>query len=133
MDLQESIDLFLSGAPHAVVGAAQDRSKYGNKVLRAYLQKNRAVYAVNPNADVVEGLKAYPTLADLPEAVHGVSIITPPRVTEAVVAQAGELGIKNIWMQPGAESDSAMESARRLGMNVIGGGPCVLVILGYRE
>ena len=133
MNLQECIDEFLNGVPHAVVGASQDRSKYGNKVLRAYLQTNRTVYPVNPTADLVEGLKAYPTLADLPEAVHGVSIITPPRVTETVVEQAGELGIKNIWMQPGAESGSAMESAERLGMNVIAGGPCLLVILGYRE
>ena len=133
MDLQECIDEFLNGAPHAVVGASQDRSKYGNKVLRAYLQNSRAVHPVNPTADEVEGLKAYPTLADLPEALHGISIITPPRVTETVVERAGELGIKNIWMQPGAESDSAIESAKRLGMNVIGGGPCLLVILGYHE
>jgi predicted CoA-binding protein len=131
--MQQRIDGFLDGAPHAVVGASQDRSKYGNKVLRAYLQTNRTVYPVNPTTDVIEGLKAYPTLADLPETVHGVSIITPPRVTEKVVEQAGELGIRNIWMQPGAESDSAMELAESLGMNVIGGGPCVLVILGYRE
>ncbi len=133
MDLQECIDEFLNGAPHAVVGASQDRSKYGNKVLRAYLQNNRAVYPINPTADEVEGLKAYPTLADLPEAVHGISIITTPRVTDTIVDQAGDLGIKNIWMQPGAESESAMELGRRLGMNVIGGGPCLLVVLGYRE
>lgn len=133
MNLQQRIDSFLNGAPHAVVGASQDRSKYGNKVLRAYLQNKRAVYPINPTADEVEGLKAYPSLADLPEAVHGVSIITPPRVTETVVEQAGKLGIKNVWMQPGAESSSAMESGERLGMNVIGGGPCLLVILGYRE
>ena len=133
MNSQESIDEFLNGAPHAVVGASQDRSKYGNKVLRAYLQTNRTVYPVNRTADMVEGLKAYPSLADLPEAVYGVSIITPPRVTETVVEQAGKLGIRNIWMQPGAESDSAIESAEKLGMNVIGGGPCLLVVLGYRE
>jgi len=133
VDLQECIDEFLNGAPHAVVGASQDRSKYGNKVLRTYVQTNRSVYPINPTADLVEGLKAYPTLADLPEAVHGISIITPPRVTETIVEQAGELGIKNVWMQPGAESDSAMELAERLEMNVIGGGPCLLVVLGYRE
>ena len=133
MTLEEKIKAFLDGRPHAVVGASTDRSKYGNKVVRAYLQNNRAVYPVNRAANVVEGLKAYPTLADLPEAVHGISIITPPRVTETVVERAGELGIKKIWMQPGAGSDSAMESAKRLGLNIIGGGPCLLVVLGYRE
>ena len=133
MTLEEKIDRFLGGSPHAVVGASQDRSKYGNKVLRAYLQKNRAVFAVNPNADEVEGQQAYPNLASLPTPVHGISVITPPDVTDAIVEQAGELGIANIWMQPGAESETAIQRAQELGMNVIAGGPCALVILGYHE
>ena len=133
MDQQERTDEFLDGAPHAVVGASQDRSKYGNKVLRAYLQTNRSVYPVNPSAAEVEGLRAYPSLAGLPEKVHGISVITPPSVAESIVEQADELGIKNIWMQPGAESDAAIRRAERLGMNVIAGGPCLLVVLGYRE
>ncbi len=53
------IDAFLAGTSHAVVGASPDRSKYGNRVLRAYLQNNRKVWAVNPNADEVEGV-AFP-------------------------------------------------------------------------
>ena len=133
MTLEEKIDRFLGGSPHAVVGASQDRSKYGNKVLRAYLQKNRAVFAVNSNADEVEGQQAYPNLTSLPTPVHGISVITPPDVTEAIVEQAGELGIANIWMQPGAESETAIQRAQELGMNVIAGGPCALVILGYHE
>ena len=133
MDTQERIDKFLRGAPHAVVGASQDRSKYGNKILRAYQQNQRNVYPVNPNADEIEGLKAYSDLASLPENVHGISIITPPDVTENIVGQAGKLGIKNIWMQPGAESESAIRQAQELRMNVIAGGPCLLVVLGYRE
>ena len=60
-------------------------------------------------------------------------VITPPKVTEAVVEEAGRLGIKHLWMQPGAESDAAVSRARELGMNVISGGPCVLVVLGFRE
>ena len=131
--LQSRIDAFLDGRPHAVVGASPDRSKYGNKVLRAYMQKNRPAFPVNPSATEVEGLTAYKDLASLPEPVHGVSIITPPPVTEKIVEQAGRLGIKHIWMQPGAESDKAISRAKELGINVIGGDACVLVVLGYRE
>lgn len=133
MKIQEQIDNFLKGAPHAVVGASRDRSKYGNKVLRAYLQNNRPVFAVNPNANEVEGVPAFPDLASLPESVHGISVITPPKVTEEIVRQAAELDIKNIWIQPGAESEAAVSSAEELGMNVIAGGPCALVVLGFRE
>ena len=133
MTVQQQIEAFLSGTPHAVVGASPLRKKYGNKVLRAYLQSQRAVYPIHPNAEEVEGLPAHPDLASLPETVHGLSIITPPRVTEQVVAQAAQLGIRHLWMQPGAESDSAVELAQQAGMNVIWGGPCILVVLWFRE
>ena len=88
----QNIGEFLTGSPHAVVGASRDRSKYRNEVLRVYLQQNRPVFPVNPNLDEVEGLPAYANLASIPESVHGISVITPPHVTEAVVEEAGELG-----------------------------------------
>jgi predicted CoA-binding protein len=133
MVFEDRIEKFLAGSPHAVVGASTDRAKYGNKVLRAYLQNKREVYPVNPNAAAVEGLTAYPDLMALPVVPHGISIITPPEVTEGIVVQAVELGIEHIWMQPGAESDEAVRRAEAAGINVIHSGPCLLVVLGYRE
>ncbi len=116
-----------------MVGASTDRGKYGNKVLRAYQQSEREAYPINPRATVIEGSKAYPDLASLPVKVHGISVITPPAVTERIVEEAAALGIGHVWMQPGAESDKAVQRARELGMNVIAGDACVLVVLGYRE
>ena len=129
----ERIEDFLAAGPWAVVGASRDRAKYGNKVLRAYLQNDREVYPVNPNSEAVEGLETFPDLASLPQPVHGISVITKPDVTESIVEQAAELGVKNIWMQPGAESEKAAKRAEQLGMIVIAGGPCALVTLRYRE
>ncbi len=133
MDVQARIDAFLAGSPHAVVGASQDRAKYGNKVLRVYQQHARPVFPVNPKADEIEGLTAYADLASLPEKVHGISIITPPQVTAAIVEQAHQLGIAHLWLQPGSENDAIVARAEALGLNVIAGGPCLLVVLGYRE
>ncbi len=133
MTIEERTQRFLDGSPFAVVGASTNREKYGNKVLRVYQQTGRAVYPINPRADEIEGLKAYPDLASLPEAVHGISVITPPKVTESVVKQAAKLGIKNIWMQPGAESERAVQMAEEAGINVFGGDACILVVLGYHE
>jgi predicted CoA-binding protein len=130
---REAIDDFLSGEPFAVVGASRDRAKYGNKVLRCYLQNGRRAFPVNPHEREVEGLSAFPDLASLPEPVHGVSIITPPHVTEAVVEEAAAAGVLRLWMQPGAESARAVRRAQELGLSVIAGGPCLLVALGYRE
>jgi predicted CoA-binding protein len=130
---QERIDAFLAGARFAVVGASRDRAKYGNKVLRAYRQNDREVVAVNPNADEIENVRSYPSLAALPAGVHGVSIITPPPVTAAVIDEAVALGIGHLWLQPGAEDDEAIERARAAGVNIIAHGPCALVVMGYRE
>ncbi len=123
-DTQQQIEAFLEGTPHAVVGASRDRAKYGNKVFRAWLQNNRRVYPVNPGAGPVEGHESFPDLASLPEPVHGISVITPPAVTESIIRQAGQLGIQHVWLQPGAESDAALKLASQLGMNLIAGGPC---------
>ncbi|MBX3388614.1 MAG: CoA-binding protein [Phycisphaeraceae bacterium] len=132
-DLQSRIEGFLSGSPFAVVGASADRAKYGNKVLRCYLQNGRVAIPVNPSAAEIEGLRTFANLRSIPERVHAVSIITPPPVTERIVEEAGELGIKHIWMQPGAESAKAIGQAQESGMNVIASGACVLVVLGFRE
>lgn len=130
---QQRIEQFLNGSPHAVVGASRDRSKIGYRVLQSYLQNDRRAYPVNPNADKIDGLETYRDLSSLPETPHGVSVITPPDVSETIVEQAGEIGVKNIWFQPGAESEHAISRAEELGMNVIAGGPCILVVLGYRS
>jgi uncharacterized protein len=131
--MNETIDAFLAGDSFAVVGASTDRNKYGNKVLRSYVQAGRRVFPVSPNADEVEGLKCYPDLASLPERVHGVSIVTPPKVTESIVEQAAEQDISYLWMQPGAESAKAIERGAELGLTLIHSGPCVLVAQGFRE
>lgn len=129
----ERVRSFLASGPFAVVGASTDRSKYGNMVLRCYLQHGHEVYPINARAEQVEGLKAYPGLAALPVTARAISVITPPAVTERVVQEAAAAGVAHIWMQPGAESDAAVAAAEALGMNVIAGGPCLLVVLGYRE
>jgi predicted CoA-binding protein len=129
----ERIQSFLAAGTFAVVGASTDRSKYGNKVLRCYQQHGREVYPINPKAQEVEGLKAYASLAALPTKVSAISVITPPEATERVVHEAHAAGVKHIWMQPGAESQEAIRTAESLGLNVIAGGPCLLVVLGYHE
>jgi uncharacterized protein len=133
MSSQSKIQSFLAGKRFAVAGASTDRSKYGNKVLRVYQQNKMDVVPINPTATEVEGLTAYPNLASAPGPFDGVSIITPPKVTERVVDEALRLGIKHIWMQPGAESELAIQAAEAAGASVIAHGPCILVSLRYRD
>lgn len=132
-DSDDRVTRFLASGPFAVVGASRHRAKYGNKVLRAYLQRGMPVFAVNPNCSEVEGMHAYPDLASLPEPVASISIITPPPVTERIIHEAAAAGVRHLWMQPGAESPVAIERARRYGLEVIADGTCFLVVSGFRE
>lgn len=130
---EQNIEAFLAGDSFAVVGASSDRAKYGNKVLRSYIQAGRRVFPINPKAGEIEGQKAYPDIASLPAPVHGISIVTPPAVTEDIVEQAAAAGIRYLWMQPGAESAAAIERAEALGLTLIHSGPCALVAQGFRD
>ena len=131
--IENQIKLFLQSPAFAVVGASSDRAKYGNKVLRCYLQQGKTVYPVNPKDESIEGLPSVPSVRDLPDDVKSISIITPPAITEQIVLDAIKKGINNIWMQPGAESDKAIQNCVDHKINIIAGGPCILVILGYKE
>ncbi len=133
MDVPARIKKFLDAPAFGVVGASSNREKYGNKVLRCYQQKKMKVWAVNPRESSVEGAPTVASVADLPSDVQSISIITPPPVTEQVVQQAIAKGIRNVWMQPGAESPKAIEACEKAGVNVIGDGSCALVVLGYHE
>jgi predicted CoA-binding protein len=88
---------------------------------------------VNPRVAEVEGRPSFPSLRELPERARAVSVITPPEVTENVVEDARAAGAEFVWMQPGAESATAVRRAEELGLTVIAGGPCLLVALGFRD
>jgi predicted CoA-binding protein len=130
---QEQIDAFLAAEKYGVAGASADRAKYGNKVLRCYLQNGKQVIPVNPKEQSIEGIKCVATVADLPADVVSLSVITPPAITEKVVEEAIIGGIKNIWMQPGASSPAAVARCKEAGINVIADGSCILVVLGYHD
>jgi predicted CoA-binding protein len=133
MEAQAMIDEFLLGETYAVAGASTDRGKYGNKVFRCYQQAGKAVIPLNPRADEVEGVECIRDLSELPVEVYGLSIITPPRVTETLVEEAARAGVKRLWVQPGAEFEGISERCEALGISCIFGGPCLLVVLGFRE
>ena len=124
-----NIEVFLNASTFAVAGASQDRSKYGNKIFRAIVASGRTVYPLNPTSVEVESQTAFATISELPVVPESLSIVTPPHVTRLVIQQAIAAGVKNIWMQPGAEDDQASQAAREAGLNVIDDGSCILVLL----
>ena len=77
-------------------------------IYRDLKAKGYRVYPVNPTRDTVDGDTAYRGLGDLPETPDIVNIVVPPQRTLRVLDRAEELGIKNIWVQPGAEDEAVM-------------------------
>jgi len=124
---------FFTSTAYAVVGASNNRNKFGNKVLRCYLQQNKKVYPVNPHEKMIEGVACVQQIADLPDNVKSISVVTPPAVTEMIVEQAIKKGVQNIWMQPGAESALAIQNCKQHNINVISGGACILKEFGFHE
>lgn len=129
-----NIDQFLSSPAFGVIGVSKKREKYGNKVLRCYLQHHKIIYPIHPIETNIEGVNCLKNIADLPEEVESLSMITPPSLTEKLMEQIIKIPhLKNIWMQPGAESLKAVELAQKNKLNIIYGGPCILVSLGYKD
>lgn len=117
--VEQRIQDFINRRVWAVVGVSHDPAKYGHRIFRDLRATGYVVYGVNPKGGQVDGQTLYRSLADLPEKVEVVDIVVPPQVTEGVVKEAHRLGLTRIWMQPGAESEAAIEWAEAHGMEVV--------------
>jgi hypothetical protein len=113
----------------AVLGASRDRRKYGNKAVRAYVESGYTVYPVNPKEESIEGLKAYPNLAAIPTAVDFVSLYVPPAVGLQSLPAIAAKKPKEVWLNPGSESDEIIDAAADLHLRMIVG--CSIVTLGF--
>lgn len=131
--MSDKIEEFLGSKIFAVVGASKDPTKYGYKVFVALKSSGREVFPLNPNASEIDGAKVFADLASLPQVPDALSLVTPPSVTRQVVQQAIALGVKILWMQPGAEDAQASHAARDAGLTVIDDGSCVLVALALES
>jgi len=102
----------------AVVGASRDPEKFGHRVFKDLLEAGYEVYPVNPRAEEILGRRCYPDLRSLPKRPDVVVFVVPPAVTERLARDCVELGVRYVWMQPGAESEKAVEELEAAGVKV---------------
>jgi predicted CoA-binding protein len=131
--IEQLVHDFLSQKSIAVVGVSDQRETGCNKNYKKFKANGYRVYAVNPHISMYEGDLCYPDLKSIPERPDAVFIMTNPRVTEEIVRQCVDLGIKHVWMhclmgtKPGlgagktSVSQSAVEMCRANGISVIPG------------
>lgn len=129
--MNEAVQEMTQARTFAVAGASTNTEKYGYKCYRALRQAGKTVYPVNPRAAAIDGDTCYPSVAALPETPEVVIVVIPPALTEKLIDELAAAGVKNVWMQPGAESHEAIRKAEAAGIRVTAGGPCILVQLRY--
>lgn len=110
----------------AVVGATDDSSKYGSVIYRDLKRKGFEVYPVNPGRETVDGDTAYDSLESLPVTPTIVNIVVPPQATLKVIQKAKEMGLNNVWVQPGAESPEVMTYLNEHGFSYLANA-CIMV------
>lgn len=103
----------------AVIGASNNRAKFGNKAVRAFVQQGYAVYPVHPSEPRIEGLPAYRTIRDIPVRPQRVSVYVRPSVLLQILPDIAARGCDELWLNPGTESDEVLTEAVGLGLNVV--------------
>ena len=127
LTMQEAATQFLANKRIAVTGVSRTAKNHGaNTVFNRLRERGYDVFAVNPNADQVEGTHSYHDLKSIPGGIDAVVIATAPHNAEGTMRECDELGIKQVWMHrgPGAGSvsETATEYGRGRGITVIDGG-----------
>ncbi len=103
----------------AIIGASANRSKFGNKSVRAYLKQGFQVFPVNPSEETIEGIPVFRSVVDIPEDLDRVSVYLPPQVTLTVLDDIAKKGTKELFLNPGSESTEVIERARELGLEPV--------------
>jgi predicted CoA-binding protein len=112
----------------AVIGASHDRRKFGNKAVRAFLNRGYQVVPVNPCYREIEGLVAYASVLDVPFEIDIATLYLPPEVGERVVVEVVAKRIRELWLNPGADGSRVLERARALGLEPSVG--CSIIAIG---
>jgi predicted CoA-binding protein len=103
----------------AVIGASNDRKKFGNKAVRAYIENDYKVFPVNPREEKIEGIKAYRAIGEIEEPVEIVSLYVPPAVGLKMLDSIAAMKPQEVWLNPGSESDELIEAAADLKLRVV--------------
>ncbi|MDD3296472.1 MAG: CoA-binding protein [Candidatus Omnitrophica bacterium] len=119
--MENLIKSFFEQKTFVIAGSFRDETKYAYKILKILIKKGRQVYPVNPGISEVEGLRCYKNISDIPFEIDGVSLVTPPAISEQLLKQCLEKHVKIVWFQPGAESEAAIKSCRDNSIKAIHG------------
>jgi hypothetical protein len=124
MSLKTKTQNFLNQKRIAVAGVRSTQDDAANGIFRKLRDEGYEVFPVNPSVETVEGVTCYPNVQSIPGGVEGVVIVTSPKVTEQVVRDCAEAGVRSVWMHRSignSVSDDAVQFCEDSGIDVIAG------------
>src|ERR1043166_3208469 len=96
----------------AIIGASSDKRKFGNRAMRAFQRQGYTVYPINPHEKRIEGLQAYQSVLDVPRPIDMAAFYVPAEIGEQVIEEVARKQIREVWLNPGSESDELIRLAR---------------------
>ena len=112
----------------AVIGASNDRAKFGNKAVRSYRAHGHSVFPVNPHETRIEGERVYRSILDIPVDLDTTLVYLPPATTLEVLPDIARKGPGQLYLNPGSEDAEVVAAAKRLGLDPILA--CSIVAIG---
>ncbi len=124
--MNAAIQDFISGHRIAIAGASRKPNKFGNAAFKELKARGYEVFLLHPEAKELEGAPCYASLAALPQKVDGMLVSVPAGQGEKLLREAAANGVRNVWLQAGAESPELLALGSELGLNLVSG-KCVLM------
>lgn len=124
--MEQAVQDFVQGKNIAVVGVSRQGKKFGNLACAELKKRDYQVFVVHPTAREIDGMPCYPSLTALRGRVDGVLVSVPASQAESVLREAAAMGVRNVWLQQGAESPDVLTLGRTLNLNLVHN-KCVLM------
>ncbi len=124
--MNQAIQDFIQSRRIAIVGVSRSGQKFGNKIYVELKERGYQVFIVHPQAQEIAGEACYPSLAALRGKIDGVVICVQPEQSGQALREAVQAGVKNIWLQQGAQSPEVLALAGQLGVTPVAG-KCIMM------
>jgi len=116
---RQTIEEIIGSKEVAIAGVSRNPKKFGNVVYKTLIEKGFTVYPINPNAEIIDGTKTYPSVSELPDKVKNLVVLLKPSDVTPVVEQAIQKGIDKIWLQQGSTNKEAIEKAKEANIEMV--------------
>jgi hypothetical protein len=124
--MDTAIQDFINNKRIALAGVSRSGKKFGNIACKELKARGYEVFLIHPEAKEIDGEPCYPNLADLRDKVDGLLVSLPAGQAGQMLREAASLGLRNVWLQQGAETAELVALGRDLGLNMVSG-KCILM------